>query len=128
MQPHVRERWFGGAHPLWLWPVPLVTLALFAWLWRSIPRRHFAPFVAAMAIFFMAYLGLGISIFPLVVPYHYDLWETAAGPRSQAFLIVGTLFLLPMILGYTVYSYYVFRGKVRAGTGYAEHSLAEETT
>jgi cytochrome d ubiquinol oxidase subunit II len=67
----------------------------------------------------MAYIGLGISIFPLVVPYTYDLWQSAAGPRSQAFLMVGTLFLLPIILGYTVYSYYVFRGKVQAGTGYA---------
>ncbi|HZZ93649.1 MAG TPA: cytochrome d ubiquinol oxidase subunit II [Usitatibacter sp.] len=118
LEPQVRSRWFGGDHPFWLWPVPLVTAGLFVWLWRSIARGHFAPFLAGMGIFLMAYIGLGISIFPLVVPYTYDLWQSAASPSSQAFLMIGTLFLLPIILGYTVYSYYVFRGKVQAGTGY----------
>jgi cytochrome d ubiquinol oxidase subunit II len=119
LQPQIRERWFGGEHPLWLWPVPLVTLALFAGLWRSLATdRHAAPFVAAMGIFVMAYLGLAISIFPMVVPYTFDLWQSAATPKSQAFLVIGTLFLLPIILGYTVYSYWVFRGKVHAGSGY----------
>jgi cytochrome d ubiquinol oxidase subunit II len=104
---------------LWLWPVPLITLALFALLWRSLAaERHATPFIAALGIFVMAYLGLGISIFPMVVPYTFDLWQAAASPKSQAFLIIGTMFLLPMILGYTVYSYWVFRGKVKAGTGY----------
>jgi cytochrome d ubiquinol oxidase subunit II len=53
-----------------------------------------------------------------VVPYSFDLWQAAATPRSQAFLVIGTLFLLPIILGYTVWSYWVFRGKVRPGSGY----------
>ena len=119
LQPQIRERWFGGGHPLWLWPVPLITFALFAWLWRSLAaERKASPFVAAMGIFAMAYLGLGISIFPMVVPYTFDLWQAAANPKSQAFLMIGTLFLLPIILGYTVYSYWVFRGKVQAGGGY----------
>lgn len=118
MQPQVRERWFGGDHPFWLWPVPLVTLALFVVLWRSLARRHGVPFVAALGLFAMGYLGLGISIFPMVVPYTFDLWQSSSSPNSQAFLMVGTLFLLPVILGYTVFSYYVFRGKVRSGSGY----------
>jgi cytochrome d ubiquinol oxidase subunit II len=119
MQPQIRERWFGGDHPLWLWPVPFVTLALFVLLWRSLARgRELMPFLAALGIFLMAYLGLGISIFPMVVPYAFDLWQAAAAPRSQAFLMIGTLFLLPFVLGYTVFSYYVFRGKVEAGHGY----------
>jgi cytochrome d ubiquinol oxidase subunit II len=118
LQPQIRERWFGGEHPLWLWPVPLITFALFAVLWRSLARgRDTTPFFAAMGIFAMAYLGLAISIFPMVVPYSFDLWQAAATPRSQAFLVIGTLFLLPIILGYTVWSYWVFRGKVR-GSGY----------
>ena len=124
LQPQIRERWFGGEHPFWLWPVPVITGALFVALWRSIARRHFAPFLSALGIFFMAYLGLGISIFPMVVPYAYDLWETAAGPRSQAFLLIGTLFLLPVILWYTLYSYYVFRGKVKADSGYGHTEAA----
>jgi cytochrome d ubiquinol oxidase subunit II len=119
MQPQIRDRWFGGGHPLWLWPVPLITLALFVTLWRSLGRgRELLPFIAALGIFLMAYLGLGISIFPMVVPYTYDLWQAAAAPRSQQFLLLGTLFLLPFILAYTVFSYYVFRGKVKAGHGY----------
>jgi cytochrome d ubiquinol oxidase subunit II len=119
MQPQIRERWFGGDHPFWLWPVPLITLALFVMLWRWLGRgRELLPFIAALGIFLMAYLGLGISIFPMVVPYSYDLWHAAATPRSQSFLLLGTLFMLPFILGYTVFSYYVFRGKVQAGHGY----------
>jgi len=119
IQPQIRERWFGGEHPLWLWPVPVVTTALFVFLWRSLARgRDATPFFAALGIFAMAYLGLAISIFPMVVPYSFDLWQAAATPRSQAFLMLGTLFLLPIILGYTVWSYWVFRGKVRAGSGY----------
>ena len=119
LQPQIRERWFGGGHPLWLWPVPLVTAALFALLWRSLARgRDRTPFFAALGIFAMGYLGLAISIFPMVVPYSFDLWQAAATPRSQAFLVLGTLFLLPIILGYTAWSYWVFRGKVQAGGGY----------
>jgi cytochrome d ubiquinol oxidase subunit II len=119
IQPQIRERWFGGEHPLWLWPVPLITTALFVFLWRSLARgRDATPFFAALGIFGMAYLGLAISIFPMVVPYSFDLWQAAATPRSQAFLMIGTLFMLPIILGYTVWSYWVFRGKVRAGSGY----------
>ena len=82
-----------------------------------------AALFAAMGIFVMAYLGLAISIFPMVVPYTFDLWQSAASSRSQAFLLIGTLFLLPIILGYTVYSYWVFRGKVNAGSAY--HSSKE---
>ena len=119
VEPRIRDRWFAAEHPLWLWPVPLVTLALFALLWRSLDRgRQGTPFFAAMAIFAMAYLGLAISIFPMVVPFAFDLWQAAATPKSQAFLMIGTLFLLPIILGYTVWSYWVFRGKVRSGSGY----------
>src|SRR4051794_11114820 len=86
LQPQIRERWFGGPHLLWLWPVPLVTLALFVVLWRALAseRRDATPFFAALGIFAMAYVGLGISIFPMVVPYTFDLWQAAATPKSQA--------------------------------------------
>ena len=128
LQPQIRERWFGGEHPLWLWPVPLITLSLFVFLWRSVARRHdAAPFAAALGIFAMAYLGLGISIFPKVVPYTFDLWEAAATPKSHAFLMIGTLFMLPIILGYTVFSYWVFRGKVSTA-GKQQYSQSTFTT
>jgi len=117
--PQVRARWFSWPNIVALSPVPLVTFALFLLLWRSLGKdRDAVPFLAALGIFLMAYLGLAISIFPMVVPYVLDLWQAAASPKSQAFLMIGTLFLLPIIVTYTGWSYWVFRGKVRAGAGY----------
>ena len=115
----VRARWFSWPNIVALSPVPLVTSGLFLLLWRSLgSHRDATPFLAALGIFVMAYVGLAISIFPLVVPYTIDLWHAAATPKSQAFLMIGTLFLLPIILMYTGWSYWVFRGKVKAGGGY----------
>jgi cytochrome d ubiquinol oxidase subunit I len=75
-------------------------------------------FLAALGLFAMCYLGLGISIVPMIVPYTVTLWAAASAAKSQAFMVVGTLFLLPIIVMYTGWSYWVFRGKVRAGSGY----------
>jgi cytochrome bd ubiquinol oxidase subunit II len=66
----------------------------------------------------LSYIGIAISLYPMIVPYHYTLWEAASSVRTQAFLLVGTLVLLPVILMYTAWSYWVFRGKVRADIGY----------
>jgi cytochrome d ubiquinol oxidase subunit II len=63
-------------------------------------------------------VGLAISLFPMIVPYHLTLWDAASSPRTQAFLLVGTLVLLPIILMYSGWSYWVFRGKVRTDTSY----------
>ena len=76
------------------------------------------PFLAAIALFLLGYLGLVISIFPYLVPPSLTIWQTAAAPASQIFMLVGTLALLPIILGYTVFVYWLFRGKVREGEGY----------
>ena len=66
----------------------------------------------------MSFIGIAISLWPMIVPYHYTLWQAASSGSTQAFLLIGTLFLLPMILMYTAWSYWVFRGKVREGAGY----------
>ena len=88
-------------------------------MWRALDSRsRGAPFVGAMGLFVMGYLGLAISLWPMIVPHQITLWDAAASPRTQAFLLVGTLFLLPIILGYTGWSYWVFRGKVRGDIGY----------
>ena len=100
-------------------PVPVITLGLFAWLLRSLhSKREAAPFLAALGLFAMCYLGLGISIVPMIVPYTVTLWAAASAAKSQAFMVIGTLFLLPIIVMYTGWSYWVFRGKVEAGSGY----------
>ena len=73
----------------------------------------------AFVIFTLCYAGLGVSRFSYAAPHVLTLQQAAAAPRAQAFLLIGSLLLLPVILGYTAWSYWVFRGKVRAGTGYA---------
>jgi len=119
IQPQIFRRWFDWPNFLLLSPVPLVTLALFVLLLRSLKSgRDAVPFLAALGLFVMCYLGLGISILPMIVPYTVTLWAAASSSKSQAFLMVGTLFLLPIILMYTAWSYWVFRGKVKAGSGY----------
>jgi len=115
----IAARWFSWPNMALLAPIPLVTAAIGIGLWRSLNRGgELVPFVAALGLFAMCYLGLGISLYPYVVPYTVTLWDAAAAPASQAFLLVGTLFLLPIILMYTGWSYYVFRGKVKAELGY----------
>jgi cytochrome d ubiquinol oxidase subunit II len=73
---------------------------------------------AAVGLFVSSYAGIAISLWPMIVPYHFTLRQAASSPVAQAFLLLGTLFLLPIILMYTGWSYWVFRGKVRAHMGY----------
>ncbi len=99
--------------------MPIVTAVLAVWEWRALRgKAEVAPFVAAICLFAMSYLGVAISLWPMIVPRSFTLWEAASSPSTQAFLAVGTLFLLPVILMYTGWSYWVFRGKVRADIGY----------
>jgi cytochrome d ubiquinol oxidase subunit II len=87
--------------------------------WRSLEeRREILPFFASIVLFLLGYLGLVISTFPYLVPPTLTLWQTAAAPASQLFMLTGTLILLPIILGYIVFVYWIFRGKVREGEGY----------
>ena len=115
----IAERWFSMPNLLYFSFVPVITAGI-AWAtWRALRRdSDYVPFIGAMGLFAMCYLGLGISLFPYVVPYAFTLWEAAAVPSAQAFLLIGTLFLLPIIFMYTGWSYYVFRGKVTSEAGY----------
>jgi cytochrome d ubiquinol oxidase subunit II len=120
VDPDIAHRWFSWPNIAFLAPVPVLT-ALFGLLeWRAIanPKSELRPFVYAVLLFCLSYLGIAISLFPMIVPHHYSLWQAASSPDTQIFLGVGTLFLLPVILVYTGWSYWVFRGKVRADTGY----------
>lgn len=120
-QPRIAERWFTLPNILFLWPVPVVTLAVALLLGQSLAKgRDVVPFLATIALFLLGYLGLVISNFPYLVPPALTVWETAAAPSSQIFMLLGTLLLLPMIIGYIVFVYWLFRGKVKAGESY-EH-------
>ena len=116
---HIAARWFSFPNIVWFAPVPLITGGLIWYAWRSLGNRsEHAPFIAALGLFVMSYLGIAISLFPMIVPGHFTLRQAAASPSTQAFLLIGTLFLLPVILFYTAWSYWVFRGKVRSDIGY----------
>jgi cytochrome d ubiquinol oxidase subunit II len=119
MNADVARRWFSWPNIAFLSPVPIAT-ALTAFLtWRALNGRSEAgAFIGAAILFTLSYIGIAISLWPMIVPYHYDLWQASSSARTQAFLLVGTLFLLPVILVYTGWSYWVFRGKVRGDTGY----------
>jgi cytochrome bd ubiquinol oxidase subunit II len=115
----VFSRWFSWPNILILSPVPIAT-ALVAWAtWRALSgASQFGGFFGAVGLFALSYIGMTISLFPMIVPHHFTLMQAASPPGTQAFLLVGTLFLLPVILFYSGWSYWVFRGKVRADVGY----------
>jgi cytochrome d ubiquinol oxidase subunit II len=119
VDPHIAARWFSWPNIALLAPVPLITAALIWYEWRSLNNRsEYAPFLAALGLFVMSYLGIAISLWPMIVPRYFTLEQAAASQSTQAFLLVGTLVLLPVILLYTGWSYWVFRGKVRSDIGY----------
>jgi cytochrome d ubiquinol oxidase subunit II len=115
----IAQRWFSLPNFYFLWPVPTVTALVAAGLWVAInQRREVLPFVAAIGLFLLGYLGLVISNYPYLVPPSLTVWDTAAAPASQIFMLIGTIFLLPIILGYIIFIYWLFRGKVREGEAY----------
>jgi cytochrome d ubiquinol oxidase subunit II len=119
MNPEIAARWFGWPNLAWLSPVPLVTALAAYGLYRALAgRREALPFMLTMSLFLLSFFGLGISLWPHAVPPDITIWEAAAAPESQRFLIIGVGALIPVILAYTAFSYYVFRGKVRPGEGY----------
>lgn len=115
----IAERWFSAPNIYFLWPVPIATALLALLVWQSLNRRSdYLPFIGAVGLFLLSFLGLAISTFPYLVPPTLTVWDTAAVPDSQVFMLIGVVFLLPIILGYFVFVYWTFRGKVRPGEGY----------
>lgn len=116
----IAKRWLSWPNWLVLAPIPAVTAAVAYAAWRALHGRggDAGPFFAGIGLFLMSYLGIAVSLWPMIVPYHYTLWEAASSEGTQAFLLVGTLLLLPIIVMYTAWSYWVFRGKLRGGIGY----------
>lgn len=113
----VNERWFSQLSYIWLLPFFALLCAL--WLVHSIwMKKEFSPFFATMGLFIFTYLGLIASKFPILVPPDYTLWDAASAHESQLFLLIGLLFVIPFVLVYTAWTYWVFRGKVKADAGY----------
>ncbi|MGX5914652.1 cytochrome d ubiquinol oxidase subunit II [Aliidiomarina sp. Khilg15.8] len=117
IDPFVADRWFSQVSYIWI--LPLLALAC---AWRIFAglrqRRDAMPFIATMGMFIFTYLGLLASKWPYVVPPTYTLWDASSAHESQLFLLIGLLFVIPFVLVYTAWTYWVFRGKVKAGEGY----------
>ncbi|MFW6339414.1 MAG: cytochrome d ubiquinol oxidase subunit II [Wenzhouxiangella sp.] len=116
----VMSRWMDNIG--WLWIFPTLTIAFAGWIFMRLRKRAEAsPFIGSMVLFAMFYLGILISMWPYAVPPNYTFWDASSDPGSQLFLLIGFLFLIPIVLGYTAWTYWVFRGKVQPGAGYAGH-------
>jgi cytochrome d ubiquinol oxidase subunit II len=117
--PDIAKRWFSWPDIAFLSPVPIATALITLWEWYALHRRYeLSPFLGAVGLFLLSFVGIAISLWPFIVPYHYTLQQAASSASTQAFLLIGTLFLLPVILMYTAWSYWVFRGKVGARPAY----------
>ena len=113
------ERWFTWPNVILTAPVPLAVGGISALLLRSLIRRQDSqPFFLSLGLFALSYAGLGISMYPYIVPQSITIWQAASPQNSQIFMLVGVAVLVPLILGYTAWAYWVFRGKVKAGAGY----------
>lgn len=114
----ILEKWFRLPEVLYLLPLPVVSGVLILWLFlmlRKMPREsdrlNWLPFVVATALFALAYSGLAYSFYPYVVPEQLTIYEAAAAPESLLIILVGVCFVVPVIIGYTILAYFIFRGK-----------------
>jgi cytochrome d ubiquinol oxidase subunit II len=113
------KRWLAWPQILYTAPVPILVAATAFVLLKGLrDKRELTPFLASLALFVLCFAGLGISFYPYIVPTSVTIWEAAGPDISLGFLLVGAAVLIPLILTYTAYSYWVFRGKVNAKGGY----------
>ena len=113
------RRWFAWPNILLTAPVPIAVAGVTFMLLRSLANKQdYRPFFLSLALFALSYAGLGISMWPYIVPRSITIWQAASPEGSQIFMLFGVVGLVPIILAYTSWNYWVFRGKVRAGSGY----------
>ena len=112
MNTDIRALWFSLPNIFILLPLPGLSIVLIYLVWYTVrTRKEYGPFLFSLGLFLMNYIGLGISLWPWLVPYEITIWQAAAAPESQSLLLLGTGIMLPVILTYTGYCYYIFRGK-----------------
>lgn len=119
IEPGIARRWFSWPNVLYLSPVPVITVLDALLLWRALRRqRERSPFWLAVGLFMLSYFGLAVSLWPYIVPRALTFWDAASPPATQAFILTGVIVLLPLVLGYTLHTYRVFRQKVPAEEHY----------
>lgn len=114
----ILDKWFAYPQIIYLSPFPILSALLFAWLWRMLrkmpfvdDRKSWLPFAVTSALFVLSYIGMAYSFYPYVVPEAMTIYEAAASPESLFIILIGACFVVPVILGYTVLAYFIFRGK-----------------
>ena len=119
MNPGIKALWFSLPTFFYLLPIPMVTVGLFVMIWRDLHKgNELRPFLLSLGVFLTGYLGLGISLWPWLVPFEITFRQAAAAAPSQSLLLVGTAVMLPLVLAYTGYCYYIFRGKATHESAY----------
>jgi cytochrome d ubiquinol oxidase subunit II len=119
MNADIKELWFSIPNIYFLFPMPMLSLIMLAMLWRDLHSgREYRPFLLSLGLFLMNYVGLGISLWPWLVPFEISFRQAAAAPESQSLLLIGTAIMLPLVLAYVGYCYYVFRGKTSHEASY----------
>lgn len=117
--PLVYSRWFNPNYMPYLAILPLITGICFFVLLRALKKRYeLLPYWMAVMLFLCPYIGFVISIFPYLVPYKINVWQAASDTTSLTFLLWGAVIMLPVLLIYTGYAYYIFRGKVSEAIHY----------
>ncbi|OEE43491.1 cytochrome d ubiquinol oxidase subunit II [Vibrio anguillarum] len=117
--PTIAERWFSIPNLYYLMPIPIMTVLVCLKIADSIRKqKERSPFIMSLIIVILGFLGLGISIWPNIIPPNISIWDAAAPEISQSFMLYGAIIILPIILAYTFWSYYVFSGKVKEGEAY----------
>lgn len=112
LRPEYADRWLSTPELYYTWPVPILTGALALMLLRSLKEGEAAPFWLSLGLFLLGMAGLGATMWPNVVPPSLTIWDAAAPEKSQVFMLIGVALTLPLILAYTAWAYWVFRGKV----------------
>ncbi|WP_201557892.1 cytochrome d ubiquinol oxidase subunit II [Psychrobacter sp. 72-O-c] len=106
------EGWFSLPGVLYIAPMPIIVLLLFFVMRKDLTtEREYRPFLLTVALFLMGYIGVCYAMFPYIVPYQMTIYEAAAADTSLSFILIGAVIMLPIILSYTAYAYYTFKGK-----------------
>jgi cytochrome bd ubiquinol oxidase subunit II len=114
VEPQVMHRWFSLPNFYYLSPLPILTILIVFYNFYCLHKkkeRH--PFILTIILFVLSYTGFCISAWPYIIPHVLPVWEAAAPPSTLKFILVGAAIILPILLIYTLYSYHVFRGKVK---------------
>ncbi|CDZ77299.1 Cytochrome d ubiquinol oxidase subunit 2 [Legionella massiliensis] len=106
------HRWYSVPNVFLLSPLPVLSAVALYQVWKNLDSTsEYKPFIYSIVVFFCAYIGIAISVYPYLIPHQVTVWEAAAPDSTLKFILIGVVIMLPILLAYTLYAYYLFRGK-----------------